>query len=331
MSNIPKFAMCGCRCDLCKAYAPNVEKNDQRETLAKMWNKYYGLDPSVMDSCGGCKDNPSDDNCPVRKCILEKKLNHCGDCGDFLCDVFYQRCGSFPEEKKKEFDMDEYNEYILAYDNETRLKEYKTIKKVSEETMRFIQGKYALDEVGNGKDEVTFCDGDQKILTIYIRDGYYDFQVEENMVRVSDMESLEKAKLMILMRMEPNRKPFAKEQAVYSRCGMRCDLCIHFTGSTISDEFREELKTRFIRVFGGVYDDGKGNGIMLCPGGLEKDCCDCDKRKCSKDKGLEGCPDCEKFPCGVCGLLRSEISTRSMTATDITWAILPYVDDQYGN
>ena len=77
-----------------------------------------------MNSCGGCQNNPSDEKCPVRKCVLEKGLNHCGDCGDFPCGVFYQRCGSFPEEKKNCFDILEYNEYILAYDNETRLKKY---------------------------------------------------------------------------------------------------------------------------------------------------------------------------------------------------------------
>jgi len=121
--------MCGCRCDLCKAYAPNVEKKDQREKLAEMWNKYYGLDPSVMDSCGGCRDKPSDLDCPVRKCVVEKELFHCGDCGEFPCGVFYQRCGSFSEEAKKDFDMDEYNEYLLAYDNETKLKEYKSKQK----------------------------------------------------------------------------------------------------------------------------------------------------------------------------------------------------------
>ena len=122
-----ELAMYGCRCDLCKAYTPNIQKNDRRKTLAEMWNKYYGLDPSVMDSCDGRRsDNPSDTECPVRKCVLEKGLNHCGDCGDFPCDVFYQRCGSFPDEKKKDFGTAEYTDYMLAYDNETRLKEYKT-------------------------------------------------------------------------------------------------------------------------------------------------------------------------------------------------------------
>ena len=158
MNSDQELAMCGCRCDLCKAYAPNVQKNDQRKTLAEMWNKYYGLDPSVMGICDGCRsDNPSDTECPVRKCVLEKGLSHCGDCGDFPCEVFYQRCGSFPDEKKKDFDMVEYAEYMFAYDNETRLKEYKTkreqLEKVSAETMRFMRGKYVLDGVGDGKDK----------------------------------------------------------------------------------------------------------------------------------------------------------------------------------
>jgi len=78
-----------------------------------------------MDICSGCR-NESDVDCPVRKCVLEKELHNCGACGDFPCGTFYKRCGSFPEDKKREFDMDEYNEYILAYDNETRLREYKS-------------------------------------------------------------------------------------------------------------------------------------------------------------------------------------------------------------
>ena len=121
-----KLTMCGCRCDLCKAYAPNVKQNDQRKKLAEMWHKYYGLDPSVMDSCEGCRNKPGDVDCPVRKCVLEKGLDHCGDCGAFPCDVFSRRCGSFSEEDKKDFDMGEYNEFILAYDNKTRINEYKS-------------------------------------------------------------------------------------------------------------------------------------------------------------------------------------------------------------
>jgi hypothetical protein len=331
----PELAMCGCRCDLCKAYAPNVKKNDQRETLAKMWNKYYGLDPSMMDSCGGCRNNPSDEDCPVRKCVIEKKLNHCGDCMDFPCDVFYQRCGSFSEDKKKDFDTDEYNEYILAYDNETRLKEYRAqqeqLKKVSEETMRFMRGKYTLDEVSNGKNEVAFYDGDQKILTIYIRDGYYDFAVGQEVVQVTNLDALEKIKEIIIAAKKPNRKPFPKEQAVYADCGHRCDLCVHYIGGTASEEFREKLHKHVCRIYGWNPDDEipPCNGCSY--GGIDGNF-DCDQKKCARDKNVLRCIDCVEYACDKATVgWKPAIEARSISADDVTWAILPYVDGQYGN
>ncbi len=59
------------------------------------------------------------------------------------------------------------------------------LQKVSEETMRFMRGKYTLDEVGNGKDELTFRDGKKILLTIYIRDGYYDFALKQGTARIT--------------------------------------------------------------------------------------------------------------------------------------------------
>ena len=51
------------------------------------------------------------------------------------------------------------------------------LKKVSEETMRFMRGTYALDEVGNGKDELKFRRGGKTILTVYKREDRFDFLV----------------------------------------------------------------------------------------------------------------------------------------------------------
>ena len=363
----PELTMCGCRCDLCKAYAPNVQEKDQRKKLAELWHKYYGLAPSVMGVCEGCRKKPTDEGCPVRVCVLAKGLAHCGDCGDFPCNTFAQRCGSFSEEDKKDFDRAEYDEFILAYDNETRLREYRAQQRqaVSEETMRFMQGKYVLDEVSNGKDELKFRRGGKTILTIYIREKHFDFlvifgkaerekfeaqrgefpqkiqEIYDNsktyhdgkwmMIPVRDLQTLEAVKQLILIKKKPNRKPFPKEQAVYSRCGMRCDLCIHYTGGTVSEEFRAELKERFTRVYGGVYCEEGSTEMMLCPGGTVKDCGDCKELTCAKQKGFTACTDCADFPCGVCGIVRSEIAARSMAADDVTGAILPYVDGQYGN
>ena len=319
-----EFAMCGCRCDLCKAYRPNAEKNDQREVLAKLWHKYYGLDPSVMECCDGCKNNPSDTGCPVRKCVLAKELRHCGDCGDFPCDVFGQRCGSFSEEAKKGFDMDEYNEYILAYDNKTRLKAYQ-FSQVGDEALRFLWSRYDVDMVGDGIDELALRDGSQAIVTIRIREGYYDFHVGQGMVRVSDMQSLEEAKQLILAGREPNRKPFPKKNAVYSNCGHRCDLCVHYM------ENNEALRRKLVRHCNNVYNGGKESEwpgtCSGCENGGLNGKSDCEQKKCAAEKGLEKCRDCKGF--GTCKPWASYSTgigaKRSFSADDITWAILPYM------
>jgi len=44
------------------------------------------------------------------------------------------------------------------------------LQKVSEETMRFMRGKYVLDEVDNCKDELKFRKGGKTVLTISIRE-----------------------------------------------------------------------------------------------------------------------------------------------------------------
>lgn len=129
-----KITMCGYRCDLCKAFATNIKKNDQREMLSAMWQKYYDLNiPANEIYCDGCRcDKPDakrvDMGCPVRQCVIQKELNHCGECEEFPCEIFGQREGLCYEEAKKQqgnaFDEVEYNECLLAYDNKTRLDEY---------------------------------------------------------------------------------------------------------------------------------------------------------------------------------------------------------------
>jgi hypothetical protein len=205
------------------------------------------------------------------------------------------------------------------------------LKKVSAETMRFLRGKYAFDEAGNDKDEVAFCDGNQRVLTIYIRDGYYDFHIGENALKVSDMESLEKAKQMILAQKEPNRKPFPKENAIYGGCGHRCDLCVHYTGETVSEEFREEMRERVRRVY-GMKPDEEFKPCNGCANGGITGKFDCDQMKCAKEKGVPCCMDCPKYDCGSASVgWKPAIEPRSVSADDVTWAILPYVDGQYGN
>ena len=241
------------------------------------------------------------------------------------------------------------------------------IQKISEETMRFMRGKYKLDEVP-GKyyniDCLKFKQGKKTILSINIHEEFYDFQIiygkaerekfearlEEfpqaiqdlysnsralsdglwMLIRVDTLEMLEAVKQMILIKKNPNRKPFPKEQAIYSDCGHRCDLCVHYTGATISDALRKELQERIGRVYEAPNADfppcdGCSNGGI---GGKH----DCAPKKCAAQKGFVKCVDCNQYPCDQATAgWPPKIEIKSVLADDVTWAILPYVDGQYGN
>jgi hypothetical protein len=235
------------------------------------------------------------------------------------------------------------------------------LERVSEETMCFIRGRYRLDEVGNGKDELKFRSGGKTVLTIYICDEHFDFliifgkaerekfEAERDSfpkairdiydasktnhdgkwmhIPVADLDTLEAVKRLVMIKKTPNRKPFPKETAVYSKCGQRCDLCIHYSGGTISDEFRKELCERLSRVY--PVDDWS----MRCPGCYNKPEDEvCRSLECAKSKGLDKCLDCEDYHCGTAAPVGySKIEPKSILADDVTWAILPYVYKQYGN
>jgi hypothetical protein len=231
---------------------------------------------------------------------------------------------------------------------------------ISEETMCFMRGKYELDEVGNGNDELKFRRGGKTVLTIYICDNRYDFlvifgkaerekfeleydtyskeirDIYDNSktyhdgkwmrIPVADLETLEEVKRMIIIKKKPNRKPFPKETAIYSKCGQRCDLCIHYSGDSISDDFRKELCERLTRVY--QCDDWS----MRCPGCYNKAEDNlCDQLKCAKAKGINRCLDCKEYHCSNSPVVHSKIEAKSILADDVTWAILPYVHHQYGN
>ena len=136
-SNPTALTMCGYKCDLCKAYSKNIKKNDKRKMLYQVWNKYYDLDIKQEDIyCDGCRCKKRDakridDNCPVRACVIDKKLHSCMDCNEYPCDKFLAReglsCDAARQKFGKNFCQKEFNEYLLAYDNKTRIDKYKKI------------------------------------------------------------------------------------------------------------------------------------------------------------------------------------------------------------
>ena len=51
------------------------------------------------------------------------------------------------------------------------------LERISHEIMAFMRGKYRLDEIGDGKDELKFKQGAKTILTIYLHEDKYTFLV----------------------------------------------------------------------------------------------------------------------------------------------------------
>ncbi len=89
------FSKCGNRCDLCLIYRPNVEANDRREEICKVYSKIWqGFEPNPQEViCDGCSSKKEDivlfsPDCETRKCVIEKDLEHCGYCDNYPCDIF---------------------------------------------------------------------------------------------------------------------------------------------------------------------------------------------------------------------------------------------------
>jgi hypothetical protein len=237
------------------------------------------------------------------------------------------------------------------------------LQKVSEETMRFMRGKYKLDEIP-GKyyetDCLKFRQGKRTILSINIHETHYDFQIIYGkaerekfearidefpkaiqelysnsralhdglwmLVRVDNLEALEIVKQMILIKKNPNRKPFPKTHIRLANCGHRCDLCIHYKGETSLNA--EEWEYR-LACHKAVYNT---EGWEMNCDGCNFPNCTVDSAQCRKEKGIEKCWGCDNYStCRKTAGWPPEIHTRTITADEVTWAILPYVKGQYGN
>lgn len=237
----------------------------------------------------------------------------------------------------------------------------RTLEIISHDIMVFMRGKYRLDEIGDGKDELKFKQGSKTILTVYTHDDRFTFLIifgkkerecfenrksefsqyirdyYENsktyhdgkwmFIDVTTLEQLYEIKELIQIKKKPNRKPFSKEGALYSACGQRCDLCIHF--ENMPDEQRASIEPLLNRMW------GDSDWSMRCKGCYSTECyCvddPCNAKVCATEKGVSECRHCQCFPCikATAADFRSVIHTETHYADEITWGILPYVPWQY--
>ena len=89
---------------------------------------------------------------------------------------------------------------------------------------------------------------------------------------------------------------------VFSKCGMRCDLCLIYRPNVEKDDRREEICNVYKKIFSGYNADSstiicdgcsseKENPILLDP--------TCKTRKCVIDKGYIHCGYCDQYPCDI--------------------------------
>ncbi len=232
--------------------------------------------------------------------------------------------------------------------------------KVTQDIVRFIRGKYELDEVGE-KDKINLKNGQTIIFSIHLYNNKYDFEIifnndecktlEQNLNSyaseiidaynnsfglenkkhfkyvVKNIEDMNKLKPLIEFKFKPNRKPFAKENAIIGKCGHRCDLCIHF--SDMDEKLRNKITENLTHVYN--VDDWS----MRCSGCNTPGCYvedgECVQVKCAYEKNYEACVECDIYPCKKATVGYQILEPRSIKADDVTWGILPFVPYQYGN
>ena len=100
----PILTHCGYRCDLCLAYKPNIVQNPaNQEKLSEGWHLYFKFRIHALEIyCEGCmSENPRliDQSCPVRPCVMEKGLDNCSQCEQYVCEKLTQRLVVFEDEK----------------------------------------------------------------------------------------------------------------------------------------------------------------------------------------------------------------------------------------
>ncbi len=123
------IARCGYRCDLCLAYGPNIDASPaNRAILSDGWHEYFGFRiPPEGIRCDGCLgDHPHliDTECPVRPCVIEKRLDHCAACPAYGCEKLRERFVVYEEiaaRRAVPIPPVDRDRFIRPYENRIRL------------------------------------------------------------------------------------------------------------------------------------------------------------------------------------------------------------------
>jgi hypothetical protein len=65
-----------------------------------------------------------DQSCPVRPCVIERGLDNCSQCGEYVCEKLLERLVTYEDVKKKvnaEIPEADRQRFIQPYENNKRL------------------------------------------------------------------------------------------------------------------------------------------------------------------------------------------------------------------
>jgi hypothetical protein len=96
-------AYCGLHCDECKAFKATQTKDvEWKKQIAKHWSDQGEIKfkPEDVD-CHGCKSDMISGFCrrlcKIRPCAIEKKVETCAHCDDYICEELKEYLSTDPE------------------------------------------------------------------------------------------------------------------------------------------------------------------------------------------------------------------------------------------
>lgn len=101
-------AYCGIVCSECPAYIAHKENNDElRKKTAEEWSKAFQSEVKPEDvNCVGCLATdgvqiPYCATCELRRCGLDKKVENCAYCDEYICEKLGKWFERTPEAKER--------------------------------------------------------------------------------------------------------------------------------------------------------------------------------------------------------------------------------------
>ncbi len=198
---------------------------------------------------------------------------------------------------------------------------------------------YMADEIWDGKSSLVFNNGNQRLLSIALDDGFSHIHIADKVFEVFGESMLDNV-FEVLNKNSPDDCHRPSEQlsvnpdpAVFP-CGYRCDLCL---GSKKYDDNNLSQSDNFAYMNWVCYHGcvpgidierppADEIGVFRCSGCNQSNNKFCRCIACSKEKGYANCAECGNYH--SCGVYRDSHyagqCNLGITAEEVTALVIPY-------